>query len=325
MRKYSLLILLFPLFLVPFSVSAQVRDTDISLQISPAYPAPNQDVTATLSSQSADLDKTLISWSLNGQERLTGIGKKEFDFNTGDLGTSENISAIVYTVDGNSITKNLSVQPAQVDMLWESPDSYVPPFYRGKALAPSQGTIKVVAVPFLSSGGGKADPANLAYAWTKDGKGQTDSSGWGKDYFTFQNSYLDDGNAISVQVSDILGNATAGGSINLKTYAPKIVFYPRDPVFGTQWGEALSDGFSVPSGGETMVAAPYFFSETDPNSSSLSYTWTLTGEPIDTPDPKNILSVKPAAGTSGAADIKVSINNANTLFQNASGELNVNF
>ena len=238
---------------------AQVRDTDIILSVSPENPNPNQNVTATLSSYSIDLDKANISWSVNGQETSMGIGKKSFYFETGDVGSSSVLSATIDTVDGQSISKTMTITPAGVDMLWEGYDAYTPPFYKGKALTPSQGSFKVVAIPSLVNQYGKVDVNNLAYAWTLDGDPQPDSSGWGKSSFIFQNSYLDKGNVVEVKVSDINGNTTASGEITLQTTNPEILFYEKDPSLGTEWENALTDGFKINPNGETIVAEPYFF------------------------------------------------------------------
>jgi hypothetical protein len=70
---------------------------------------------------------------------------------------------------------------------------------------------------------------------------------------------------------------------------------------------------------------PYFFSPKDITSSNLSFEWFLNGTKIETPEPKNVLSIKPEAGKSGSANIKVAINNVKTLFQSLEKKLSVNF
>ncbi len=324
MKKPLIIPLILLFALTAFSARAQVRDTDISLEINPAFPSPNQDVTASLSSQVLDLNKALITWSENGQQKQSGIGKKEFRFSSAGLGMPTTISASIDTVDGSNFIKSATVQPAEVDMLYEAPDAYVPPFYKGRALPASQSRIKVVAIPFLSSGPGNSS-ANFSYSWSQDGRNQPEGSGWGNSSYTFQNSYLDNGNTVSVQVSDIVSRSGAAGSIKINTINPKIIFYRLDPSLGTDWNQALQDGFNVSLDGESIVAAPYFFSKSDPDSPGLSYTWTLNGQKLNTPSPKNILSVKPESGTSGTAEIKLTINNLGTLFQSISKTLQVNF
>jgi len=65
---------------------AQARDSDVSVAVNPETPGPNQDVILTLTSFAVDLDKAQISWRLNSQLGLLGIGRKSFTFKTGESG-----------------------------------------------------------------------------------------------------------------------------------------------------------------------------------------------------------------------------------------------
>lgn len=327
-KRYLILIPVFSLFSFVFFgliAYAQVRNTDIVLSISPEFPSPNQSMTATLGSFSTDLDKAYISWSVNNQATSGGVGKKTFYFTTGDLGSSVNLSVTINTVDGQSIQKTMSIASNDVDMLWEASDSYTPPFYRGKTLGGKQGTFKVVAIPNIVNQGGKVNSANLSYVWTKDDNIQPDSSGWGKNYFIFQNSYLDKSNTIEVKISDITGNINTSSSVELKPIIPKIVFYKNDPLFGIQWNKEVNNGYRIDQSGETLVAEPYFFSPKNISSSDLSFSWFINGGQVQTSNVKNVLSVKPDAGQSGNAVIKVMVSNVKTLFQDVTKEVNVRF
>ena len=259
-KKYLILVLMLAVALLGSFAFAQIRSTDIVLSISPLNPNPNQDVSATISSHSTDLDKANISWLINNQETSKGIGKKSFSFRMGSLGTPTVLSVSIETLEGQTVSKNITITPADVDMLWEAYDTYAPPFYKGRILAPSQGQYKVVAMPNIINQNGKVDVTNLSYDWKKDDDNQIDSSGWGKNYFIFQNSYLDKNNVVEVAVSDISGGTNASGKINLQPIDPKILFYENDPTLGTKWETSLSDGFSIDSNGKTIVAEPYFFS-----------------------------------------------------------------
>lgn len=308
-----------------FRAEAQIRDTDVVLSLTPEFPVPNQNVNAILSSHTVKLDKTNISWFVNGEELNRGIGKKSFSFRTGEAGSSTVLSVAIDTIDGQSISKKMTLTPGDLDMLWEAYDAYAPPFYKGKVLTPIQGTFKVVAMPNLTNQSGKVNINNLSYVWTKDGKIQSDSSGWGKSYFILQNSYLDEENTVKVTVSNISGEANTSGKIILKTTSPKILFYENDPALGVKLERALNDGFRIGSNGKTLAVEPYFFSPKDINSEDLVFDWFLNNEKIQTPSPKNTLSVKPDAGQSGNATIKVVINNINTLFQSLEKQISVSF
>ena len=304
---------------------AQVESTDATLILSPQYPSPNQNVTASITSNTFSLDTSDIAWFINGIKLAEGIGQKDYSFTTGQAGTQTSVEVKVTTQDGSMIDKVITINPVSVTMLWQADDSYVPPFYKGKSLVASEGSFRVVAMPNITIGGQEVDSHNLVYSWNLDNESQPDASGYGKNSFVFKNSYLDSSNTVSVTVSDTTGSVAGTGSITLQTGTPKIVFYEDDPTLGIQYQNALQNGFTLNPQGETLVAEPYFFSPADINSSDLSMNWSINGSPIGTPNQKNILSIKPDAGQSGQSAIDVAVKNIKTLFQNTDQVINVTF
>ena len=320
MIKRSLIIFL-ALILVFFALKtrAQIQDGDILLNLNPSHPSANQQVKATLTSINADLNKSKITWTLNGNVGLDGVGKKTFSFTTGDIGSSTDIDVSIETTDGSVVDKKITIIPGGVDMLWEAYNSYTPPFYKGKALPTRESQIKVVAIPNGDILGG------LSYDWNQDGDNMQDSSGYGKNSFLFKNSFLEKNNTVSVKISDLNDNTIGQGSTNITYENPKILFYKKDPAFGTPYNTTLADGHTVSKDGETIVAEPYFIYPNDLNSSSLNWKWSIGGGDIPTPDTINELSVKPNEGQSGQSKISISIENTSTLFLNLTKDLDVNF
>jgi len=326
--KKLIILLILGISIIPIFGSlalAQIRETDVVLIISPDSPSPNQNVNALVSSYSINLDRANISWSIDNQELSNGIGKKSFSFNVGESGSPTILSLVIETVDGQNILKTMTITPAGVDLLWEAYGVYTPPFYRGKTLVPSQGEFKVVAMPNLINLSGKVNPKNLSYTWKKDSVVRSNFSGWGKNYIIVQNSYLDKINTAEVQISDISGGMNAKEKITLRTIKPKIVFYESDPSLGIRWENTLSDNFVIDPNGKTVVAEPYFFSPRSINSSELTFKWFLGGKKIETPYPKNVLSIKPEEGQPGNSTIKAVVENINTLFQITEKQISVNF
>ncbi|MES2023455.1 MAG: hypothetical protein V4439_02115 [Patescibacteria group bacterium] len=323
LKKVLMLIVI--LFLGTFHlVGAQSQGTDISLDITPSFPSPNQNVSATVSTVSFDLNHSNITWLLNGTPSLEGIGKKEFSFSVGDAGSQTSVEVKILAPDGNLIDKVIVINPAGMDLLWEAYDSYAPPFYKGKKLVPSEGSFKVVAIPNLQSRGQRIPSSNLSYNWKQDNEAQQDLSGYGKDYYVFKNNYLDNDNTVEVTASSVAGNSVSTKSITLTPGNPKIVFYEKDPTTGIKWEKSLQNGFFIPQGGTSIVAMPYFFSPNDISSSDMTFDWSFNGSDINTPSTKNILSVKPGT-TAGQTAIKVNIKNATTYFQELEKELDVSF
>ncbi len=326
----SLISILIPVLLVfgafftsPVKSSAQLQDSDISVIVNPPFPSKNQNVVAKINSYVIDLNKARISWSINGEEVLVGIGKTSLSFTMGDYNENTSLLIGIDTAEGKSITKSIVLSATELDILWEATDSYVPPFYKGKALVGKEGSFKIVAVPYVYTSRGQTSPNNLSYTWKKNDKGQVNSSGWGKSSFTFKQSYLDAQDTIEVKVSDVFGNTNASGKMNIQNTTPKILFYEKIGT-GAVSKNTLPNTFNLNKEGSTLVAVPYFFSPKDLSNSSLKFEWFINGTKISTPTTKNELSIKGAEGKEGLAKIKVIISNTRTLFQNGNKEINAN-
>ena len=319
-KKFTILFSILFCAFFAFQVSAQLQENDISLTLNPEYPGINQNVTANLSSYTLDLNKTNISWILNNQTVFVGVGKKDYSFKTDNTGAPVTIEADIETTNGTFLKKQTTITPTGVDMLWEAPDSYVPPFYKGKALLSAESTVKIVAIP---TGG---DTGGLNYDWKQDDTEEPGASGYGQNFYLFNNSYLETSNKVEVLISSLVnGNNLGSNKITLTYGKPKIDFYENDPSLGIKWENALTDNFNLNKNGETLVAEPYFFFPKNLSSSDLSFEWSINDSAISTPSPKNKLSVKPNSGVSGQAKIDLSINNVNTLFLTLAKTLNVNF
>lgn len=318
-------ILVFVLLFFPFFSFAQLRGGDVVLTISPENPKAGEQVTATLTSYATNLNVSFISWLTNDELITEGVGKRFFSFNVGDLNTDLVLSARINTTSGDSILKTLTITPTEVDLLWEAVDSYVPPFYKGKALPLQEATIKVVAIPNVYTLGSKVNPQNLSYTWRRDGSVAQESSGWGKNYYIFKNSYLEKENEVEVEATDILSKVKPFGVTTLKIYQPKIVFYKKEADFGLDLKRAVIDNYDLPKEGATLVAVPYFFSPKNTNKEDLKVEWEIDGEKISSPAIKNELSLRGEEGGSGTSAVRVLFNNTKTLFQELEANLNVNF
>lgn len=304
---------------------AQVLDTDISLYTSPQFPNPNDSVIAKIDSYTTDLDKAYITWSVDGKQKASNIGKKSFSFFVGNSGEETNLEVKIETLSGSTINKSIVVSPSSIDLLWEATDSYVPPFYKGKALGAKEAEFKVVAMPAVQNQGSKINIFDNTYTWTKDNSGQPNSSGWGKNSLTFKNTYLDETNTIEVETSSLTGENQSKNTIKITPGNPKILFYEQKQNLGIDMSKTIEDGFSVSQNGSSILAVPYFFSPKDIESTNLSISWSLNGERLSNPSIKNLLSIQPEKGKTGTSKIMVEVNNPKTFFQKKNKQINVNF
>ena len=307
--------------------SAAQNDIANSAEIKtvPPLPSANENVYAEVESFSFDLNSSEIIWALDGVIKDKGVGKKSFLFKTGDIGSVSLIKAIIKTKDGKTIEKTLVVRPAGVDLVWEA-DSYVPPFYKGKALYGYQGLITVIAVPnIIGSNGVKINPNNLTYKWIKDSKVLGGVSGYGKNKFSFSQSVLSHSPEIEVEVMSSDKKIKASGSIVLEPIEPKVVIYENNPLYGIIYEKALEGEFKLNGSEITLTAMPYFFSKDDAGGQKIKYDWNMNGRNINSNQNAKQTTFRNAQNTKGSTRISVDLQNDNRELQSARTDVLLNF
>lgn len=317
----SIFITLFCLFGI--KVFAQVQNLDVVLDSYPSNPKANENVIITAKSYVVDLNKSYFVWRLNDEVKSAGIGKTSFSFVLANVSMQNVIDVEIQTVDKKTLNKGMVIASANVDLLWEAVDSYSPPFYKGKTLIGREADVKVVAIPSLYSQGRKISPHTLSYNWSVDGDNQPSLSGFGKNYFIFKNSFLDKYNKASVIVSDLNKENEVAEDISIVPITPKILFYKKDSS-GIKLEKTLDSGSFIDKKGENIVAVPYFFTPSYILLNDLEINWYINNEKVE-PNIKNEISVKPIEDVGGQSKIKVDVVNLQTLFQEASKEIIVNF
>lgn len=300
---------------------AAIRDSDIDVELSPAVPGPNQNVKVTLSSYATNLNKASISWSLNGKIQVTGTGKTTFSFSTGDIGTTSTVDIAIIVAEGSRVDKKITVQPSQVDILWEAHESYTPPFYKGKALPIKESKIRIVALPVNRDG--SISPTTQVYNWKKNFTVDQANSGYGKYSFILKNSYVETTDSVSVTTSSQSGSGSAG-TLTLRYVEPKILIYENNPVLGLRLNRLLNKGFNLTTGEMTISAEPFYFSEYKNSiaEKNMEYKWTINNSAIYPPAAPNEITLR-GSTEQGTANVGISITNINTLFQQAKQTLSI--
>lgn len=297
---------------------AEVRDVDIVTNVAPQNPKPFQDVNITLESYATDLNKALIEWSGSGKVFFKSVGATDFSFKTGAIGTQSVIDIKIRTVEGDILQKRIVLVPGDMDMLWQATDSYVPPFYKGKALPAREGAIKIIAVPSGSDG----IQSNNTFTWKLNDKTQLEQSGYKKNSFSFNLSLDEKEDFVEVSSSAATGNNQSNGDLTLSGTSPIILFYKKSPDEGILYNNTFKKEVNMNTDEMTIVSVPYFISDED-NSSTNIYSWKINGGDIDTPPKRNELTVRPTA-KGGYAEINLEIENTLKLFQKVAQKLTIN-
>lgn len=295
----------------------------ISFVISPENPAPKQTVTVTARSYSLDLASATLRWTLDGKTVLTGVGETAYAFTLRESGVASSLSVTATPAQGSVSSASTKITPTSTDILWQAMDASVPPFYRGKALPTNESKLRFIAMTDIKSKGIRVPSTNLMYTWQHNGTLMKNASGYGKNAFTIQGSYLDSSNTASVAIETRDTSVKTAGSVRANPVKPFVLWYSADQISGPRFEKALTDGYAIGKGDISIIAAPYFFSPGNPTSSKLLYAWTVNGQKIETPSIPNTLFLRRESDQSGEAVINLSLSNVATLFQEASAKLSL--
>jgi hypothetical protein len=311
-KFFLILISILGIMVIPNSILAEtqieVLEGDIMAESVPNNPQPYQDATINISSYATDLNKAIITWQVGSTTVLSGIGKTSYSLKTGASDTPIIVNINIKTIGSmNSINKKITIIPSEVEIMWESTDGYIPPFYKGKILPISGSTIKVVAIPNSSTI--KNGSGSISYTWKKGYDVLPDVSGYNKNYYIFKNSMFDEKNEITVMATSVAGNYAAEKTIEIPIFKPSIVFYKKSPTEGILYNSALNIETFMTEDEMTVIAEPYFFSLTG-NENNFSYNWKINNETIETPSKKTELTIRPTA-RGGYATINFVIGNLN--------------
>jgi hypothetical protein len=303
--------------------TAQTTDSEVSVSVTPENPGPNQSVTISLQSFTIDLDTAEIEWSIDGKGLVRGIGYKRYTFTTKSLGAETRVTATITPTGQFPRTKTVIITPMSVDILWQATDSTVPPFYRGKALATSESTVKFVAIPQVQSVNGALIGTNqFLYTWRENFTSDQNRSGYGKNAISYSMDYLNPTKHVTVAISSLDGATSTAAEIDLTPDTQKLVWYESSPKYGPLYATALTGEHTVSGSDISLLVEPYFFSPGDRTSQEITYEWRLNGEPITPPrGAPNTLFLHRDTDSTGDASLALSVSNTSTLFQEARAQL----
>jgi hypothetical protein len=311
-------------FSLSVSLSAQsFINLTSSMTLTPEHPKPYTTVNVKYESYSFDVDRALITWSVNGTEVLSGIGERSLKVPLGGEGSITRVSVVVRPNEGGTVRDQILITPAFVSLVWEASDTYVPPLYKGKALPSEGGLVKVVALPSFYSGSTPYNPKTINYQWSVNGENIKALSGVGKQTLDTKLNYFENENIITVVASTFDGLQTAEESITIAPTSLSPRFYIYDPLFGVDYSKSYTKRIEITKP-TSFVYEPYYISNKDITSPNIETSWSLNGLPVE-PDEYGILSITPKQDSSGVGTLLVTIEQTKKYLQKAESALQVVF
>lgn len=304
------------------SVEAQFLDPRtipeaLTLDARPASPAPNAPVRLDVKSDTLDLSRSAITWTVNGNEFADGVGLQGIDIRTGPLGSETIVEASVEGADG-VVSASRTFRPTEVDLLWES-DAYTPPFFRGRSLPSAGSTLTLHALARFTRGVESTPSSEITYSWSADGVVLPSLSGRGKSSVQIPGPSLYGSKRISVGAASADGGLTGEASVIISSVEPVLRLYMNHPLFGVLYNRALGSNTAIADSEMTFIVAP-LYAPAHPQDRAFQYAWRVDGTAIeaDREDPAQITLSSEREG--GGATITLSLTHATNWYLDAAGE-----
>ncbi len=220
----------------------------IELSLIPTNPRPQETFTARIDSFTMNLAEASITWRYNNTIVASGIGTQTVSLVAPTAGTAATLSVSARGVEGTG-SALFTVRPGGLDVIWESPNTYVPPFYKGKALPAAGATLRITAISSLPT-------QTLSYEWQYNNSVVQNQSGKGRQRLLITTDNLTTQNDITVRASGGAFSAEERISVPLRT--PSIVAYKKNNGF-IDFAKGATNSLSLSETGTTIRFEPFNF------------------------------------------------------------------
>ena len=275
------------------------------ITVEPPSPSPGETVTITAQTPTFDKNTADFFWTINGKARsdLSGSGKNSFTLTAGDVGSVLDIGVQASEIDGTTLRAAQTVYPSDVVFTW-SADTYIPKWYKGKALPVADSALRIVAFPSVIIDGTAIPPERLIYTWSIDGKRVL--NGVGAQVLTYPaptNQY--DTQMVILVIQDMEKRITKEARTGIPIREPKTVIYELLPLGGVEFRRGMSMLHSVSGNTLDLQTEPFFYNTSARK--NLSYSWTVENKTSSsTPENPFLLTLNFQRGTE-QNDIPVSV------------------
>jgi hypothetical protein len=264
---FTTIAIFFSLFSISFA-------DDLSISQVPDSPREGEEVRFTLTSDKYDLNQAKVTWSVDGDEVDSGVGRKTLNYKTPTNGLGVVVVAKVEQdgFDPNQVQRVLEANTNFI--LYEGADSYVPSFYKGRRLPAKEGTVRASVFSFKDGNiVGLNGSGNENYTWRVNGEDKQDLSGLNKIINNIQSKVTDNSLNIRVVKEDVDKNRKIS-EVNIPLQPTEVVVYKTDEK------KLLKQVLSDTEVGKKifLLVEPFFFSAPDKKSSALTYTWKINDQ-----------------------------------------------
>jgi hypothetical protein len=297
------------LIIIPSTANAfTYGQEEISLSLTPPFPQADTIVTARLDDYSIAVPTTDIAWYVNGSLVREANNRREFNLNSGAIGSKTTVRVVATLATGSQISAQKVIEPSFVDLIIEA-QTRTPAFYRGRPLPSIGSRVNVVAITALDE---IISPQNLVYTWRLNGQTLEGGSLRARNSISFT---MPQGNfaTLAVDVNRPGEPPFARKVIDIPSTNPRLLFYELNPLYGliqsAVRNELLMIGNTI-----TVRAEPYNLDLNTYNNPSL-LDWQIGGQKVAnySPNPYDLPLELNEAG--GLARIGFHVRNTSNVLQ----------
>ena len=315
-----ILLLLVPFLLTPAFTHAQLGTTNFfetqsSIILQPSHPSPQESYTATLNDYSGNFLGAQIRWYINNTLLEDVTNQRSITLRAGNAGSKDSVKAVLTASTGETQTLTATVQPIYADIIIE-PQTHVPDFYLGRALASVGSTVNLTAL----INGSAANASQYIYTWRVNDAVLEGGPLRGRNEVSFVMSQ-DSVSVISLQVTNLSGVIIAKRALTVPSVSPKLLFYEVSTLYGLE-PRALTESFALIGNSATLRAEPFFLSSQVFNAPDI-LTWKVAGSDIGTPSANPYEVTLQKTGFPGTTNVGFHVRSTDILLQGVQKSINV--
>ncbi len=250
----------------------------IEIEFTPRYPRPGDLININIRPYGFDLANAEIVWWNRGSVIHSGRGAtflNEFQLN--NSGLPESFLITIRKENGNVIEREVVVHPADIDIIFEA-NTFIPPFYRGKAQYTHTSLVKFIAIPTIRDQNGRImDSSEFRYRWYINNIIVPSNQTVGRNFVYYEDDFSTRDLRVSVHIEGVNSDFVTVRNRTIRPEDPVIVLYEESPLLGPIFERGILSDVSTASREITIRAVPFYFSRNE----RINIDWSLGGRRLE--------------------------------------------
>lgn len=298
--------------------STNITGEGVTIILSPQYPNPGEEVTASIDDYSITNSGVSITWFFDGLSVPAATNARTINFIAPAIGAPLKILARLNYANGQTLEVKRTITPLYLDIIIE-PQTYIPFFYTGRALPTNGSIINIQAL--LQDENGEIIANNYSYNWSIGNKSVYGGPRKGGKWAQISSKY-GQSTTVTIAITDKNGVLVARKLVAIPMVPVQLHFYEINTLLGLKQKEIGSE--LILSGASASIRAVPYYLDKRSTENNLFTQWSINNKNIlnENSDPFEINLTR---GTAGTARVGFKIINRDILLQKDEAAFSVKF